>query len=414
MDLLFGPSGLTRRDFLRGVAVAGLGLSGAAGLIARPAASHPDVPTGLNALEHREYDNLGVFTDWLARNNARGYIGEMNWPNNLRRPEGTPGTFDDELRWNTLGERWYRWADAAGLWVTMWCVDERQRHDGFWLTTYASVGDAETRPISEPRAQAQIYEAHGSAPGYLRGMNVSSAEGWDKTRMSNADRGVYDVDYWYASQATFDYLKSKGTDLVRLPFRWERVQPALGQNLEPNELARLKACVSRAGAAGLRVVLDVHNYAGYYFSVYDSLLKREVPKEHKLGSTALPPARFYDLWRRLSTEFKSNTTVLAYGLMNEPVGMETPSGFATPQQAWQAYSQRALDAIRANNDTKLVMVPGYFWSMARTWTQYHPRKWITDPANRHRYEAHHYFDEGSGYYERSYDQAVAHWRGQGF
>ena len=76
--------------------------------------------------------------------------------------------------------------------------------------------------------------------------------------------------------------------------------------------------------------------------------------------------------------------------MNEPAGM----GAA----AWEAQSQAALDAIRANGDTKVVLVPNLAgYGLQTTWSNVHPKAWIADPAENHRYEAHFYFDRnGSG------------------
>jgi hypothetical protein len=51
--------------------------------------------------------------------------------------------------------------------------------------------------------------------------------------------------------------------LVRLPFRWERIQPTLNGALDVNELGRLRAAISRAAAAGIKVVPTVFNYGGY-------------------------------------------------------------------------------------------------------------------------------------------------------
>jgi aryl-phospho-beta-D-glucosidase BglC (GH1 family) len=336
----------------------------------------------------------------LAREGARGYIGEINWPNNKQRP------FDDEAQWNTLGEKWYRWADENKLWVTMWCVDEWQRWGGFWLTTYVSLGDGRTRPISQPLAQTPVNEAHLTTAYYSRGINVSGAERWEEG--INSKRGTYYVDYWYASQETMEYLASRGTRIIRLPFRWERIQPALGGALNTFELTQLQNCVARAAKAGLRVILDLHNYAGYQLSV-----NKKTSREYKLGSSKLPASYLYDVWRRLSESFKSNSAVVAYGIMNEPVNMPA-AGYASPEKAWESYSQGVVSNIRNNGDNKLIMVPGYHWSMAREWDYHHPERWISDPVNNHVYEAHHYFDEGSGYYNRSYDDAVAYWRSQGY
>ena len=66
--------------------------------------------------------------------------------------------FGDEARWNALGEQWYRWADAANLWVTAWCVDEHQLWGGFWLSVYVSVGDGTTRWFYEATRSDGAHE----------------------------------------------------------------------------------------------------------------------------------------------------------------------------------------------------------------------------------------------------------------
>ncbi len=151
----------------------------------------------------------------------------------------------------------------------------------------------------------------------------------------------------------------------------------------------------------------MHNYAEYW--VEDP--GRTVAL--KLGSSRLPPSYFRNLWRRLSNNFKGNRTVVAYDLMNEPVNMPA-AGYASPQKAWESYSQDAVTAIRDNGDNKLIMVPGYHWSMARLWDYHRPKRWISDSANNYMYEAHHYFDEGTGDYNRSYNSAVGYWQNQGY
>jgi hypothetical protein len=349
-----------------------------------------------DAIMRRNISELQGFTSWLDRENARGYVGEVGWSNDLQR------NFGDAGRWNAVAEEWYRNADAANLWVTAWGVDERQRWGGFWLSAYTSVGDGSVKPISKPQAQASVLEAHPTTDSYKRGVNVSGAEGTAEG-FSNRRPGVYGQDYWYASQETFDYLASRGTKVVRLPFRWERIQPSLGGSLDPTELARLQDCVRRADSAGLQVILDVHNYGGY--RLYDPAVGNGV--ERKIGSGYVKQADLADLWSRLSAEFKGNSAVLAYDLMNEPSNMSPSASGKAPAQVWEDASQVAVDAIRANGDGKLIMVPGYQYSGVWAWTTNHPDKWITDSANNHMYEAHQYFDGNrSGYYRDPYSVEV--------
>ena len=63
---------------------------------------------------------------------------------------------------------------------------------------------------------------------------------------SNPNPGTYGQAYHFDQQATFDYLAARGIEVVRIPFRWERLQPTLGGRLDDAELGRLKAVVARA------------------------------------------------------------------------------------------------------------------------------------------------------------------------
>ena len=409
--LTFGGA-LSRRDFLRGFALAGVGLAGGMSLLPREAYGHTGGPAGLDSVQHRAYDSLKVFTDWLGRERVRGFVGEVNWPNMLRRTNII--SYDDSAQWNALGEQWYRWADAAGLWTTLWCVDERQLYGGFWLTAYTSVGDGKTRPISRPSAQAPVLERHPTTAAYKRGINVSGAEKWEEGVHTNANRGTYDSTYWYAGQETMNYLASRGTKVIRLPFRLERVQPQPGGALDSIEISRLKACVSRARTAGLGVILDMHNYAQYWVAGSTG------PVALKVGSPQLPHSHFSDVWRKLSETFKDDPTVVAYDLMNEPYNHgEVPSaGYPSPQRAWEVATQSVVGAVRGGGDGKLLMIPGY--AHIHKWSTKHPSRWIADAANNLMYTAHHYFDAyrgpntGGGKYRLSYNDEIAYWKGQGY
>jgi hypothetical protein len=79
----------------------------------------------------------------------------------------------------------------------------------------------------------------------------------------------------------------------------------------------------------------------------------------------------------------------------------------SPARVWERASQAAVDAIRARGDDTLIMVPGYEYSKVQRWAARHPAPWIVDPANRIRYEAHHYWDsDTSSQYARGYDQEL--------
>lgn len=341
-------------------------------------------PPSTDALQRRARAELGVFTDWLRDNRVRGYIGEVGWPNDR-----------DTKSWNALARKWYADATAADLWVTAWATGEWWG-DGYRLSTYRA-SNWEWTGVDTPTATAGVVERQS---GRQRGINVAGAEFAfpdvaTTSRWSNEVLGLYDREWHYSGAATFDYLASRGMTTVRLPFRWERIQPELGAPLDSAELGRLTRAVEQAEASGLDVILDVHNYGGYYLADGLSGVR------HGIGTKPVTIARFANLWDRLSRHFAGHRGVLAYGLMNEPVDM------AGGAQTWETASQAAVDAIRGNGDTTLVMVPGYAWSGVQRWPQQHPTAWIRDPADRHRYEAHQYFDRtNASTYAYGYDAEV--------
>lgn len=340
------------------------------------------------AVETRSLRELRDFTDWLAENDAKGFIGEVGWPSG-----------GDAPRWNHLAEKWFDEADAANLWVTAWATGEWWPRDYALAVYIASAGTVDTSG-----AQAEVLEAHAAVR--RRGVNVAGAEFAapsvaSTSTFSNRNPGAYDVAYHYDSPETFRFLARRGLRLVRLPFRWERLQPRLGERLDRHEVARLAGAVAAAGDAGLNVVLDMHNYGAYYKARDGAGFRRAI------GSRACSVGDFIDAWRRLSRRFDSSATVVGYGLMNEPVGIAGTSAL-TAGQRWERITQRVLTRIRSRGDDTAILVPGYQWSGVRSWRSTHPDGWITDPLDRFRYEAHHYWDaDHSGTYEMSYDEEMA-------
>ncbi|HYG35882.1 MAG TPA: glycoside hydrolase family 5 protein [Clostridia bacterium] len=206
------------------------------------------------------------------------------------------------------------------------------------------------------------------------GVNLASAEFGDKTLP-----GTYGSTYIYPNQTEVEYFKSKGMNIVRLPFLWERLQPTANAAFNSAEFNRLHSFVSATTAKGVYVLIDLHNYARYYGNA--------------IGSAAAPISVFSNFWSRLATVYRTNDHVIL-GLMNEPHDMTT--------EAWRDAANAAILAIRATGATNLVLVPGNSWTGAHSWTD----SWygtpnavamlsITDPANNFAFEVHQYLDSDS-------------------
>jgi endoglucanase len=209
------------------------------------------------------------------------------------------------------------------------------------------------------------------AASCFRGINISGAE-------FGSIGGKVDKDYTWPSISTLDYFSGKGFNTVRLPFKWERLQPELMGELDEAELSRLMETVELIRARGMRTILDPHNYARYHDKV--------------IGSKEVPVEAFADFWMRLARYYADDDQVV-FGLMNEPNRM--------PVAQWLEAANAATAAIRdkakANN---LVLVPGTAWSGAHSWMapiDGEPNgvamAKFSDPANNFVFEFHQYLDD---------------------
>jgi endoglucanase len=212
--------------------------------------------------------------------------------------------------------------------------------------------------------------AEASAATCFRGINISGAE-------FGVRGGTVHKDYTWPSTDTLSYFADKGFNTIRLPFKWERLQPQLMGELDEAELQRLMESVELIRGRGMRTILDPHNYGRYDDKI--------------IGSKDVPIAAFADFWARLARYYANDDQVI-FGLMNEPNRQ--------PIAQWLEAANAATHAIReeakANN---LVLVPGTAWSGAHSWMapiDGEPNgvamAKFSDPANHFIFEFHQYLD----------------------
>ena len=208
-----------------------------------------------------------------------------------------------------------------------------------------------------------------ASAGCLRGVNLAGAE-------FGKGRGTYGKDYIYPSKETIGYFAGKGFNAVRLPFKWERLQPRLNRGFDRAERKRLAEAVTALRGAGMTVILDPHNYAYY--------------GDKQIGSTAVPDSAFANFWQRLAEDYKNDDGV-QFGLMNEPHDV--------PATQWLASANAAIAAIRETGANNLVLVPGTLWTGAHSWEEERDggangtvMLGIKDPADNNAYEVHQYLD----------------------
>lgn len=221
---------------------------------------------------------------------------------------------------------------------------------------------------------AHVAQANCLSPARLTGVNIAGAEFNPKELP-----GVHDKDYTYPNDTELSYVAAQGANVIRLPFRWERLQPKINEPFDERERNRLLAVVNNAQAKNLCVILDVHNYARYF--------------DEELGENPHLQDAFVALWLELARTFSDPETT-ALGLMNEPVHM--------PLHDWVLLAKRTLAALREDGATNLVFMGGGGWNGLHSWfndNQGHSNagslSGLQDPLKRTIIEVHQYTDPNS-------------------
>jgi endoglucanase len=184
--------------------------------------------------------------------------------------------------------------------------------------------------------------------------------------------GKHGTHYFYPKAASIDYFASKGMNIIRVPFRWERLQRRIGADLDEDELRLLDGVVDYATSKNIYVLLDPHNYATYFGTV--------------LGTPDLPIERLATFWGLLADHYKKNPKVF-FGLMNEPKEIAADT--------WLSAVNASIAEIRRRGADNTVFVPGVSWTSARNWLKSSAdvMRQVVDPKENYVYEVHQYFDQ---------------------
>jgi PKD repeat protein len=249
------------------------------------------------------------------------------------------------------------------------------------FTATLTVTDSRGKTASATKTVTTTPIGYASGTVQYRGVNLSGAE-W-----GSGSYGVLDSSY-YPNATETKYFAGKNMNLIRFPFRWERLQRSLYGAFDATELAKIQTSVNYALQAGQYVVLDQHNYARYAIG----------STEYTVGSSQVPISAFADFWGKLAAIYKNEPRVM-FGLTNEPHDMKT----STLVSAYNA----AIVAIRnAGATSNTILVSGNAYSTAAAWNAPIFVDWelssnathmlqVVDPANKIVFEAHQYLDSNA-------------------
>jgi endoglucanase len=195
----------------------------------------------------------------------------------------------------------------------------------------------------------------------LRGTNLCGMEGGYKNWPA-ATGPVADTNYPVHSTKMVDYLVSRGMNVLRLLFSWERMQSALGGPVPAassgnykDYFDNFKRVVDYATSKGMTVLVapwQASSSGGAGGACYRGAV---------VGSSGGPAAAmFADFWAKLAARLGSNPLVWI-GLVNEPNNTDT--------MQWFSIAQTAINAIRGAGFKGRIVVPGNGWTNASTWEQ---------------------------------------------
>lgn len=214
-------------------------------------------------------------------------------------------------------------------------------------------------------------------PAMVRGVNASGGE-------FGTVPGRYATHYTYPTYNEIVSYARQGFSVVRLPFRWERVQHRFYGPLDERadglgDMDHIRKVVGWITGQGMIAVLDPHDFGS----------RRVGTKSAKIGSLQLPTSAFDDFWLRLARRFRSNDRVW-FNLMNEPHGV--------PAVHWKAVAQSATNAIRGTGALNRILVPGTSWSGGHSWVSSGnaaAMESFVDPAHNYAFDIHQYLDRDS-------------------
>lgn len=151
-------------------------------------------------------------------------------------------------------------------------------------------------------------------------------------------------------------VKAKGFNTIRVPVTWfQHVDKSNGYKIDEAWLARVKEIVDYCYEQDMYVILNLHHEEPY---VNRSTLGADY--EELTGYVS-------SLWKQIAETFKDYDQRLVFEIMNEPRAKGTDHEWWGPTKeetdTINKINADALEVIRGtgddNNDTRLVMMPGY-------------------------------------------------------
>jgi len=277
------------------------------------------------------------------------------------------------------------------------------------------------------------------------GVNLCGME-WARTGLRYGSSTMPNLNFTVPRKADVAWLGANGYTKTRLPIQWELLQPMLNDTVanaaaraaigNPGEFhagyeAYITGVLDAHAAAGMKCIIDLHNYCRYQDFVFQAdgsvlglvahpnpLIRAYTTNGSQVqqrifalapGAT-LKQSNYNDFWTRAARKWMSHPGFGGYGLMNEPYNMPDKDqivesdGYNQDLTIWPTYAQAVINAIRAVDPVNPIYLGGNGWSAAMSLATANPGWPLA--GNNIIYEVHMYLDAASNGQNFDYDTEV--------
>jgi hypothetical protein len=163
----------------------------------------------------------------------------------------------------------------------------------------------------------------------------------------------------YITRDDILFIKQQGANTIRLPFNYKLFtdEDYMGLTSQQDGFQRIDSVVSWCREAGLYLILDMHDCPGGQTGDniddghgYPWLFESETSQQ-----------LFCQIWREIADRYQSETTILGYELMNEPIAHYFENRDSLYRLLQPLY-KRCVKAIREVDQNHIILLGGAHWN----------------------------------------------------
>ena len=163
----------------------------------------------------------------------------------------------------------------------------------------------------------------------------------------------------YITRSDIDFIASTGANTIRLPFNYKLFtdEDYMGLTSGHDGFKRIDDVVAWCRANRLYLILDMHDCPGSQTGDniddgygYPWLFESEKSQQ-----------QFCEIWQQIAKRYKSETVILGYELMNEPIAHYFENKDVLNQKLEPLY-KRAVKAIREVDKNHIILLGGARWN----------------------------------------------------